>query len=117
MSQPAANRILMFVWFTVLASPIAWGTSLVAMLWLTHPVCQGMSRSYLTLLGVACALVALCGALAAGRALHRTPARVVEDSGDTLSFLLRLAMWSGWMFALVIGFSLVPTALLSPCPL
>jgi hypothetical protein len=31
-------------------------------------------------------------------------------------FLLRMALWGGLMFALVIALSLVPTALLTPCP-
>jgi len=116
MTARAAPRVLVLIWVTVLASPLAWATSLVTMFWLTHPVCQGLSRSVLIVAGSLCALVALAGALAADRALKRVPGRHVEESGDVPVFLLRMALWGGFMFALVIALSLVPTALLTPCP-
>ena len=116
MTARTAPRVLVFIWVTVLASPLAWATSLVTMFWLTHPVCQGLSRSVLITSGCLCALVALAGGLAAGRALKRVPSPSTDDSGDVPMFLLRLALWSGFMFALVIALSLVPTALLTPCP-
>ncbi len=116
MTPVVTPRSFFFIWLTVLASPIAWSVSLLAMFWLTNPVCQGLSRSALTLTGVLCALVSVIGAFAAGRALNRTPKRAAEDSEDVPVFLLRLAMWGGLMFALVIALSLVPTALLTPCP-
>lgn len=116
MTARTAARVLVFIWVAVLASPLAWATSLVMMFWLTHPVCQGLSRSVLIASGSLCAVVALAGALAAVRALKRVPGAAVEDSSDVPVFLLRLALWSGLMFALVIALSLVPTALLTPCP-
>ena len=116
MTSKVGPRVLVFIWLAVLASPIAWAASLVTMFWLTHPVCQGLSRSVLTLSGTGCVVVALAGTLAAGRALKRGSARAAEDSEDVLVFLLRLALWSGLVFALVITLSLVPTALLTPCP-
>jgi hypothetical protein len=116
MASRSAPRVLVFIWLTVLGSPIAWAASLVTMFWLTHPVCQGLPRSALVASGVVCALVALAGAIAAGRALKRAPTRSAEDADDVAVFLLRLALWGGLMFALVITLSLVPTTLLTPCP-
>ena len=115
MASRSTPRILVFIWLTVLSSPAAWAVSLVVMFWLTHPVCQGASRSVLVLSGTVCAVIALAGSLAAHHALRRAPARSVEDSDDVVVFLLRLALWGGLIFALVIGLSLVPTALLTPC--
>jgi hypothetical protein len=115
MTPQSAPRVLTFIWLTVLASPAAWAVSLVLMFWLTHPVCQGTSRSVLVLSGAVCAVIALGGSLAARHALARAPARATEDSDDVVVFLLRLALWSGLIFALVIGLSLVPAALLTPC--
>ena len=116
MTALTAPRVLVFIWVTVLVSPLAWATSLVTMFWLTHPVCQGLPRSVLIVSGSLCALVAAASALAADRGLKRAPGRSTDDSGDVPVFLLRLARWGGWMFALVIALSLVPTALLKPCP-
>ena len=109
-------RILFFIWLSVLASPIAWGASLITMFWLTHPVCQGLPRAALTLVGMLGAFIALAAALAAGRGLKRAPARLAEDGDDVAVFLLSLAMWAGLLFALVIVLSLAGTALLTPCP-
>jgi hypothetical protein len=116
MTARTAPRVLAFIWVAVLASPFAWAASLATMFWLTHPVCQGMSRSVLIASGILCAIVALAGALAAARELKRVPGAPVDDSSDVPLFLLRLALWGGFMFALVIALSLVPTALLTPCP-
>ncbi len=115
MTSRIAPRILVFIWLAVLASPIAWGASLVTMFWLTHPVCQGLSRSVLTGVGMLCALLALAGAIAAGRGLRRASGLRADDE-EVGRFLLRLAMWGGLIFTLVIVLSLVPTALLTPCP-
>jgi hypothetical protein len=111
-----APRVLVFIWSTVLISPVAWGVSLASMFWLTHPVCQGLPRATLVLSGAACAVLALVGSGAAANALRRSPAFESEDSGDVPGFLLRLGLWGGLIFALVIGLSLVPAALLTPCP-
>lgn len=116
MTARTAPRVLTFIWIAVLVSPLAWAASLGTMFWLTHPVCQGMSRSVLIASGSVCAVIALAGALAAARELRRIPGAPVDDSGDVPLFLLRLALWGGFMFALVIALSLVPTALLTPCP-
>jgi hypothetical protein len=116
MRSHATARTLVLIWFTVLASPLAWGLSLVSMFWLTHPVCQGLSRSVLILAGAICAAVSLAGAFIAAATLKRGSAQAGEPADDPLLFLLRLAAWSGLIFALVIGLSLVPTAMLTPCP-
>jgi hypothetical protein len=116
MMTQTAPRVLLLIWVAIVASPLAWSASLVTMFWLTHPVCQGLPRSVLIVSGGLCAVVALAGALAAARGLKRVPEAPIEDSGDVPLFLLRLALWSGFMFALVIALSLVPTALLTPCP-
>jgi hypothetical protein len=116
MTSRIAPRILLFIWLMVLGSPLAWAVSLVTMFWLTHPVCQGLSRAVLAFSGGLCGLVALAGAIAAAQVLKRVPERTSEDSGDVPVFLLRLAMWGGLMFALVIALSLVPAGLLTPCP-
>ena len=111
-----AARILFFIWLSVLASPIAWGASLITMFWLTHPVCQGLPRTVLIRVGVLCALIALAAAFAARRGLKRARPPLAEDADDVAVFLLGLAMWAGLLFALVIVLSLVPTVLLTPCP-
>ncbi len=116
MSIQTAPRGLFFIWLAVVASPIAWGASLIAMSWLTHPVCQGLSRSVLILSGTLCALVALGATLGAFWRLQQARVRSAEDLDGVAVFLLRLAMWEGLIFALVIALSLIPTALLTPCP-
>jgi hypothetical protein len=116
MDARRASRVLLLVWAIVLASPIAWAISLATMFWLTHPVCQGLSRSVLTLAGSACALVAFAAAILAERKLKDLPKRDAEDSAHVLVFLLRVAFWAGLIFGLVIVLSLIPTALLTPCP-
>ena len=116
MTVRTAPRVLALIWMAVLASPFAWAASLATMFWLTHPVCQGMSRSVLILSGSLCTVIALAGALGAARELKRAPRPPLEDSSDVPLFLLRMALWGGFMFALVIALSLVPTALLTPCP-
>ncbi len=116
MTANGGHRFLVFIWAMVLASPLAWAASLVSMFWLTHPVCQGLSRSSLILTGFGCALVALTASSAAGRALRCSPGQWAEDGQEVAVLLLQLARWSGLIFALVIVLSLVPTALLTPCP-
>jgi hypothetical protein len=114
----STSRVLLYIWLALLASPLAWGASLTAMFWLTHPVCQGgLPRLALVVTGVACAVVALLGSVLSAHWLKRAPSRPIEDSGDALVFLMRIGLWGGLIFALVIGLSLVPTALLTPCPL
>lgn len=116
MNAKAAPRVLLWIWLAVLASPIAWAVSLVTMFWLTHPVCQGLPRSVLTLTGATCLIVALAGSAAGWRALCRASPRSVENSGDVPVFLFRLAFWNGLIFALVILLSLIPGSMLTPCP-
>lgn len=116
MTPNPGQRLLLFIWTTVLASPLAWGASLVSMFWLTHPVCQGLARASLILTGAGCALVALAASAAAGRAQTRYLRNSVAQPDEVAMFLLRLARWSGLIFTLVIMLSLVPTAVLTPCP-
>jgi hypothetical protein len=108
MPAQIASRPLFRVWILVLAGPLAWGTSLVTMFWLTHPVCQGHSRSMLVLTGVACVAISLAATVFA--------TRFASTLDEVSRFLARLAFWGGLVFSLVIALSLVPTALLTPCP-
>jgi hypothetical protein len=108
MAAHGEPRPLFRVWALLLASPIAWGTSLVMMFWLTHPVCQGHSRSTLVLTGVACAAVSLSTSILA--------TRFAGQLDEVSRFLARIALWGGLIFSLVIVLSLVPTAMLTPCP-
>jgi hypothetical protein len=117
MTANASPRSLAFIWATVLVSPFAWGASLVSMFWLTHPVCQGLSRLPLVLTGAGCTIAALAASGVARRALKRLSGGSIEHANEVLAFLLCLARWSGLVFALVIALSLVPTAILTPCTL
>lgn len=109
------------LWLMVLLPPLAWSFNHVAILWMTHPVCQGASRGWIVQIGIVCFLLAA----GAGVFAHRRLQRVARSSaaeldaswrGDFETFLLRLAMGSSPVFALVILLSMVPNALLTPCP-
>jgi len=100
------------VWSVLLLGPIAWGLSLTAMFGPTHPVCQGASRAWIYAIGAACAGVTLFGGLMGWRAMAGERA---SHQGDRL-FLLQMVVGASAMFALVIGLSLVPVSMLTPCP-
>ena len=108
----AAPRSLLVVWLAVMAGPIGWSVSLLVMFWLTHPVCQGSPRASIVGVGLFCIAIALIGGLLAWRQLKRAPAQMDEIS----TFLCEIAVWSAAIFALVIALSLVPTGMLTPCP-
>jgi hypothetical protein len=105
-------RSLLVVWLAVMAGPVGWSVSLVVMFWLTHPVCQGRSRSSIFVVGALCIAIAAVGGLMAWRQSKR--ARSARD--DVSLFLCEIAIWSAAIFALVIALSLVPAGLLTPCP-
>jgi hypothetical protein len=113
MPARSTPRYLLLIWTTVLLAPLAWGASLVAMFWMTHPVCQGLTRASIVEIGVACIIIAAVSGLVARGTLRRLDS---STHGDFDAFLLRMAMWSSAIFALVIALSVVPTALLTPCP-
>jgi hypothetical protein len=106
-------RSLVLVWTTVLLAPFAWSVSLVAMFWLTTPVCQGLAHSWLVAVGAVCVVLAIVGGVVAHRAAARWNGGVVEDPR---AFLFKLARGASAIFALVIALSIVPIALLTPCP-
>jgi hypothetical protein len=114
LAQPTSPRFLWLIWVSVLLAPMAWSISLGAMFWLTDPVCQGASRSMIFVTGGVCVLLAIVSSVLGWRASTRVPA---SESSDFRRFLLRLAMWSSAIFALVIAVSLVPVTMLTPCPL
>ena len=104
-------RSLVLVWITVLLAPLAWGFSLVTMFWATHPVCQGRTFTWIYGSGGMCVALALGGGLVAWRAL-----RNAKEPGSPRVFLLQMATGASAIFALVIGLSLVPVSMLTPCP-
>jgi hypothetical protein len=107
-------RLILLVWLAFLGAPLAWSLSLGAMFWLTHPVCQGMTRMSMLVAGSICALIAVCAGVLASYTLHRLNARLPQPDGET--FLLRLALGGSAIFTLVILLSMVPVAMLTPCP-
>lgn len=111
----ARARALLIVWTVLLLAPIAWATSLGAMFWLTDPVCQGASRMWIVWTGVACLILALVSAAVAWTGARRWAH--THDDENVEHFLMVLAKGGGALFALVIALSLVPVAMLSPCPL
>jgi F0F1-type ATP synthase membrane subunit c/vacuolar-type H+-ATPase subunit K len=113
LAQPTPPRFLWLIWTSVLLAPLAWSASLVGMFWLTDPVCQGASRTMIVAIGGACVVLAIVSSLLAQRSLRRVAA---HESSDFRTFLLRLAVGSSAIFALVIALSLVPVAMLTPCP-
>ena len=114
MRQSLTGGRILWLWAGVLLGPIAWSVSLVSMFWLTHPVCQGAARGFLWATGAACALTAIAAGIGASLALarHGFP----PERAGTAPFLLRLAVGASAMFALVILLSMVPIAMLTPCP-
>ncbi|HVY83290.1 MAG TPA: hypothetical protein VG994_20050 [Steroidobacteraceae bacterium] len=113
LAQPTPPRFLWLIWSAVLLAPIAWSISLVVMFWLTDPVCQGASRTLIFAVGGACIVLAIVSGLLARGGLSRVPG---DEADDFRRFLLHLALWSSALFALVIALSIVPVALLTPCP-
>ena len=109
-----STRRLTWIWLAVLGAPVAWAASLFLMSWLTRPVCAGSSYALVSGVG------ALCVALAVGSGLLAFGIMRSGSGSPTMSsmeaFLLRLAMGMSALFTLVIGLSMVPIAILTPCP-
>lgn len=113
--SPSRPRTLLIVWVALLLGPVAWSASLGAMFWLTDPACQSGSRVSLVSTGILCLVLSIvAGILAWGGA--RRYAHEGEGS-QAERFLLGMAKGASALFALVIALSLVPVAMLSPCPL
>ena len=105
-------RALLLIWTAVLVAPIAWSISLIAMFWLTNPACLDGNRVPIVGTGVVCVLLAIGSGLLAFHGSRR-----YADAAQSGRFLLALAQGSSAIFALVIALSLVPVAMLTPCPL
>jgi hypothetical protein len=105
---------MVFLWAVALMAPIAWSVMLVSLFWLTHPVCQGSSRSVMWVTGGICALLAIAAGLFAGISLMR--AGSPPERAGVAPFMQRLAIGMSAIFSLVILVSLVPVLLLTPCP-
>jgi len=99
------------VWAVVLAGPVAWAAGLLALFWLTRPVCEGWSRTPMGWVGFACAVTAAIGLVLAARFGRR---RHVADV-PSLRFLADIAIWGNAIFLLVIVLSSAPILFLSPC--
>jgi hypothetical protein len=107
-------RMLLLLWTALLGAPTAWSLSLGTMFWLTHPVCQGMTHAAILIAGIICALLAAGAGLLARHMLRDAgETAAMPDSGP---FLLRMAIGASAIFTLVIVLSLVPLAMLTPCP-
>jgi hypothetical protein len=114
MNESRDGRRLLLLWVAVLLGPIAWFVSLNSMFWLTHPVCQGYTRSWIFIAGGVCAALAIAAGLGAWRALARRG--FPPERSGVEPFMLRLAIGASAVFTLVILLSLVPGTLLTPCP-
>jgi hypothetical protein len=114
MSGTLQGRQIVLLWAGVLLGPIAWSISLPSMLWLTHPVCLGSGRGLLWGTGAVCALVAIgtCVVASLQLARHGFP----HEGASVAAFMLRMAVGASAIFALVILLSMVPIAMLTPCP-
>jgi hypothetical protein len=104
-------RRYVLVWTVVLLGPLAWGASLTAMFWATHPVCQGASHGLIYGIGGACAVLTLSAGLLGWRSLA-----VERAEHESEHFLLQVGVGASALFALVIALSLVPISMLTPCP-
>ena len=104
---------MVFLWGIALSAPVAWSVMLVSLFWLTHPVCQGNSRSVMWVTGGICAVVAIGAGLFAGISLMR--AGSPPERSGIAPFMQRLAIGVSAIFSLVILVSLVPVLLLTPC--
>jgi hypothetical protein len=114
MSEPLDARRILLLWVVVLLGPIAWSISLNLMLWLTQPVCRGYSQGWLWGTGGICALLAVSAGITASRQLAREG--LPPERAGVAPFMLRLAVGASAIFALVILLSMVPIAMLTPCP-
>jgi hypothetical protein len=107
-------RVMLLIWVALLGAPLAWSLSLGTMFWLTHPVCQGMTHAAILIAGATCALLAAAAGFLARYMLgYAGQTATMTQSGP---FLLRIAVGASAIFTLVIVLSLVPLALLTPCP-
>jgi hypothetical protein len=114
MSERLSGTQMTMLWLAVLISPVAWSVSLAAMFWLVHPVCQGAGRGLLWVTGGVCAALALIALVGSGAGLAK--AGCPPERQGIAPFMLRLAACASAIFALVILLSMVPIALLTPCP-
>jgi hypothetical protein len=113
-TEHLSGRQMLLLWSGVLIGPIAWAFSLTSMFWFTHPVCQGADRTVLWVTGGTCAAVS-AGACV-GAAVWLARARVWRERAEIAPFMLGLGIGAGALFALVILLSMVPIAMLTPCP-
>jgi hypothetical protein len=113
MANRTASRVWL-PWALLLAAPLAWSASQLIMLWLTHPVCQGKPRAAIWVVGGIGAAVAVAAGAVAWRALGRRAEAAEGAAVD--AFMLKAAMGTSAIFALVILLSLAPVGLLTPCP-
>jgi hypothetical protein len=115
MTEHLGGRDMLLLWTGVLLGPIAWSISLVALFWLTHPVCQGARHGLLWVTGGVCAVIGGVTLLGAWIALRRIGH--ARESTGIAPFMVRMALAVSAIFTLVILLSVVPIGLLTPCPL
>jgi hypothetical protein len=106
---------MLLLWMGVLLGPAAWGISLATLFWLTHPVCQGGERSSLWTVGAVCLAMAVGACVVSGVSLAR--AGFPPERSGIAPFMMRMAVGLAAIFSLVILLSMVPIAMLTPCPL
>ena len=105
---------MFLLWSGVLLGPAAWSICLVSLFWLTHPVCQGGERSWLWSVAGTCLAIAVGASIVSVLALAR--AGFPPERTGIAPFMMRLAIGMGAIFSLVILLSMVPIAMLTPCP-
>ena len=105
---------MFLLWSGVLLGPMAWSICLESLFWLTHPVCQGGDRSWLWGVGVAGLVIAAGASIVSALSLARSG--FPPERSGIAPFMMRLAIGMGAIFSLVILLSMVPIAMLTPCP-
>ncbi|MGH9514208.1 MAG: hypothetical protein ACRD3P_00830 [Terriglobales bacterium] len=107
-----------FIWWTMIAGPLAWAFDLGFSFVLTQHSCLTGHHYVLHVITVVCALIALAGLAAGLRGYAVLPRDAADEGGrplDRTHFQLLFGIAFSLAFTVVIIASAVPRWILSPC--
>ena len=112
----AEGKAKLLYWADVALGPIAWGLNLQGIYVLAHFSCE-TTRVSGTVVSIVLAIVALAGNVISARAVRRNAGAEWLDArgGGPRTFMARLGVGTGVLFALVIANQLAASLLISPC--
>jgi hypothetical protein len=116
LNAPAVDT--MWLWFGVLAGPVAWMLDEGLSYAITQHACSTGAFYELHIISVVCLLLAISGMFVARRQLTLVPSGADDEGGsprDRSWFMARFGIACSAGFALVIIALMVPKIILSPC--